>query len=84
MIFYKVNEDRCYVNLPGGFREDVGICSAERVICKDFKELAKKFSGMSENYIEENVFENEEEANMFALKLSCDKLAAVYNKVKKA
>lgn len=84
MIIYKIEERRSYANFPGGYREDVGTYEVVRKIFDTNKEMAKFFSGMCEDYIDNFIFEDEVEANMFCLKLNCDKLADVYNKVKKA
>lgn len=46
------------------------------------KSVAKYFSQFSERYIDECIVTDKKEANMYALKKSCDKLADKYNKIK--
>ena len=83
MIIYLVVQDTCFVNLPGNYREDVGVFHVEMdEVADDIKSIAKYFLQFSEKYIDECIFTDEKEANLYALKRSCDKLADKYNKVK--
>lgn len=83
MIIYRVVQDTCFVKLPGNYREDVGVFHVEMdSVMDDIKSVAKYFSQFSEKYIDECIFSDEKEANMYALKRSYDKLADKYNKVK--
>ena len=80
--FYYIYERTCYKNFSNGIREDVGEFYVETKYVHSLKETLKAGANMCEEFINNNVYENEYEANKVALERTVKKLNEVMHKIK--
>ena len=82
--FYCVYEDTCYKNFSNVMREDIGIFYVKTTYVHSLKEALKAGTKMCEDFINEDVYEDEYEANKVALERTIKKLNEVKRKLKNA
>ena len=75
--FYAVYNGTNNMNLPLSNRKDCGVFYVEEIEVCNFRDALIKGSEMSKFFIENNLFESEEEANLEAVRRTYEKLGKI-------
>lgn len=83
LTWYCVHEKTSYQDIGPGLREDIGEYFVSECNADSVKELLIDGINYSKEYIKEYVFEDKQDAYIYALSLTIAKMQKVFNKISK-
>lgn len=81
--WYCVHEKTSYQDIGSGLREDIGEYFVSECNADSVKSTLISGSNYSEDYIKDSIFENKQDAYIYALSLTIAKMQKVFNKISK-